>query len=254
MRLLLAYYSSHPQCKAGEGMCGFPVTSWQHPCTVPGGNAPGQVGVPRTEPGCLSSDSPLPATLTSLPQGQGPSRESHCDVCSLMMLECNEVRPPDDQEVVLRKGWWKGRPRLWGWEAGEREHGEAEGPVSGVFGGLDARPGCGGPGAELCWDWRCPDGNRGGEDTVFLGKGDVFGVVFAKLTLLKITRVLLTWATFFAPPPLTPHTHPLPESLEVSAPALKSLGVHTGRPLTAGRQTGRRVEEPGAWRFHLKAC
>ena len=131
-RLFVAYYSSHPHCKAGEGTCGFPVTSWQHPCTVPGGNAPGQVGVPWTEPGCLSSDHTLPATLTSLPQGQGPSRESHCDVCSLVMLECNEVRPPDDQEVMFRKGWMVERSEetvgLGGW----REAREGDGKGGGI--------------------------------------------------------------------------------------------------------------------------
>lgn len=135
-RLLLAYYSSPPHCKARDGTCGLHVTSWQHCCTVPGGNVPGQVGVPWMEPRCLSPDphSRLPATLTSLPRGQGPSQESCCDVCSLVMLECNEVRPPDDQEVVFREGWWKGRWRLWGWEAAEREHREAKGQSPGCSG------------------------------------------------------------------------------------------------------------------------
>ena len=133
-RLFVAYYSSHPHCKAGEGTCGFPVTSWQHRCTVPGGDAPSQVGVLRTEPGCLSSD-PC-TTLTSFPRGQGPSPESHCDVHSLVMLECNEVRPPDDQEVMFRKGWMVERSEetvgLGGWR--EREHGEAEGQSPGCLG------------------------------------------------------------------------------------------------------------------------
>lgn len=131
-RLLLAYYSSPPHCKAGEGTCGLHVTSWQHRCTVPGGNAPGQVGVPRTEPRCLSSDphSPYPRSPPSH-GARGPLR-SH--VCSLVMLECNEVRPPDDQEVVFRDGWWKGRRRLWGWEAAEREHREAKGQSPGCSG------------------------------------------------------------------------------------------------------------------------